>query len=126
MQVADKFTVLGDFDDATFTYNGITSTFFQRDGKFFVRTDGPDGELQDFEIAYTFGAVPLQQYLIEFPNGRYQMLSLCWDTRPERKAGSGGFTSTTLMRVSTMRMSCIGPGRIRTGTSCVPSATRPI
>ena len=91
MQVADKFTVLGDFDDATFTYNGITSTFFQRDDKFIVRTDGPDGELQDFEIAYTFGAVPLQQYLIEFPNGRYQMLSLCWDTRSEEEGGQRWF-----------------------------------
>ena len=91
MQVADKFTVLGDFDDATFTYNGVTSTFFERDGKFFVQTDGPDGELQDFEIAYTFGAVPLQQYLIEFPDGRYQVSSLCWDTRPAEEGGQRWF-----------------------------------
>ena len=91
MQVADKFTVLGDFDDATFTYNGVTSTFFQRDGEFFVRTDGPDGELHDYEIAYTFGVVPLQQYLIEFPDGRYQALSLCWDTRPAEEGGQRWF-----------------------------------
>ena len=91
MQVADKSTILGDFDDATFTYNGVTSTFFERDGKYFVRTDGADGELQDFEIAYTFGAVPLQQYLIEFPGGRYQALSLCWDTRPVEEGGQRWF-----------------------------------
>ena len=91
MQVADKFTVLGDFDDATFTYNDITSTFFQRGGKFFIRTDGPDGNLEDYEIAYTFGAVPLQQYLIEFPDGRYQVSSLCWDTRPAEEGGQRWF-----------------------------------
>ncbi len=91
MEVADKSTVLGDFADATFTFNGVTSTFFKRDGKFFVRTDGPDGELQDYEIAYTFGAVPLQQYLIEFPKGRYQALSLCWDTRSAEEGGQRWF-----------------------------------
>ena len=30
-----------------------------------VRTDGTDGNLHDYEIKYTFGATPLQQYLIE-------------------------------------------------------------
>src|SRR5262245_43613086 len=43
MQVADPSTVLGDFNNATFTYNGVTSTFYKKDGGFFVRTDGPDG-----------------------------------------------------------------------------------
>ena len=91
MQVADKSSVLGDFDDATFTYDGLTSTFFRKDGKYFVRTDGPDGELEEYEIAYTFGAVPLQQYLIEFPDGRYQALSVCWDTRPVDEGGQRWF-----------------------------------
>ena len=34
------------------------------------RTDGRDGRLEDFAIAYTFGVDPLQQYLIELPDGR--------------------------------------------------------
>ena len=91
MQEADSLTVLGDFDDASFTYNGVTSTFFKRDGDFFVRTDGPDGELHEYPIAYTFGAVPLQQYLIEFPDGRYQPLAICWDTRPREEGGQRWF-----------------------------------
>src|SRR5262245_19921522 len=37
MQVANEQTVLGDFDNATFTYRDVTTTFFRRDGKFFVR-----------------------------------------------------------------------------------------
>ena len=67
MQHASASTVLGDFDNVTVRYNGIVSTFFTRDGKFFVNTDGPDGKLADFEIVYTFGLYPLQQYLVGLP-----------------------------------------------------------
>jgi hypothetical protein len=87
MEPANEKTVLGDFNDATFTYGDVTSTFFRRDGRFMVRTDGPDGALQDYEIAYTFGFTPLQQYLIGFPDGRYQMLGIAWDSRPKEQGG---------------------------------------
>ena len=76
MQEASEATVLGDFQNATFSYAGVTSSFYRRDGAFFVRTDGPDGDLHDYEISYTFGVTPLQQYLIAFPDGRYQALNM--------------------------------------------------
>ena len=91
MQVADANTVLGNFKDATFTYAGVTTKFFQRDGKFVVRTDGPDGTLHDYEVGYTFGVTPLQQYLIAFPDGRLQALSIAWDTRPKEQGGQRWF-----------------------------------
>ena len=91
MQVANTTTVLGDFDDASFTYLGVTSTFYKRDGKFFARTEGPDGKPSDYEIAYTFGVFPLQQYLVAFPGGRYQALSVCWDSRPVEQGGQRWF-----------------------------------
>ena len=74
MQVASETTVLGDFADRRFAYGAITSTFFRREGRYMVRTGGPDGKLADFEIKYTFGVRPLQQYLIELPGAviRYQ------------------------------------------------------
>jgi len=84
MQDADDQAVLGNFDNATFHYNGITSRFFKRDGTYFVRTDGPDGKLGDFPIKHTFGVEPLQQYLIELPGGRLQALSIAWDTKRKR------------------------------------------
>lgn len=87
MQPASDSTVLGDFDDAAFTEDGTTSRFFRRDGGFFVNTAGPDGELHDYEVRFTFGVAPLQQYLVPFPGGRLQPLTLAWDTRP---AASGG------------------------------------
>jgi tetratricopeptide (TPR) repeat protein len=91
MQEAGKETVLGNFDGATFDANGVTSTFYQKDRKFFVRTDGPDGKLHDYPISHTFGVTPLQQYLIAFPKGRYQALNIAWDTRPRAEGGQRWF-----------------------------------
>ena len=91
MQEATEETVLGDFDGASFTHFGVTSTFFRRVGRFFVRTDGPDGRPHDYPIAYTFGVFPLQQYLIAFPGGRYQALNVVWDTRPKKDGGQRWF-----------------------------------
>lgn len=91
MQPATAATVLGDFNDASLTHFGVTSSFFKKDGRFMVRTGGPDGKLQDYMVKYTFGVTPLQQYLIEFPGGRLQALGLAWDTRPEEQGGQRWF-----------------------------------
>jgi tetratricopeptide (TPR) repeat protein len=91
MQVADEKSVLGNFANAKYAYAGTTSTFLRRDGKFFVNTDGADGKLADFEIKYTFGVRPLQQYLVEFPGGRMQALSIAWDSRPKAQGGQRWF-----------------------------------
>ena len=91
MQVADERTVLGDFNDATFSHFGVTSRFFRRDGKFMVRTDGPDGKLADFTVRHTFGVYPLQQYLIDIGGGRVQALTIAWDARPKAAGGQRWF-----------------------------------
>ncbi|VUX46113.1 conserved exported hypothetical protein [Candidatus Defluviicoccus seviourii] len=91
MAEATEQNVLGDFDGATFTYGDVTSRFFKRDGKFFVHTDGTDGKLADFQIRYTFGFYPLQQYLIAFTDGRMQALGIAWDSRPKDKGGQRWF-----------------------------------
>ena len=83
MEIATEETVLGDFNDAVFERLGVTTRFFRRDGKFFVNTEGPDGENHDYEIKYTFGIDPLQQYMVEFPDGRVQVLRVSWDTQQE-------------------------------------------
>ena len=84
MQIATDKTVLGDFNNTSFNHFGVTSRFFKKEGKFFVHTEGADGQLGDFEIKYTFGVEPLQQYLIEFPRGRLQGLTIAWDTEQKR------------------------------------------
>jgi predicted CXXCH cytochrome family protein len=87
MQEATAATVLGDFDDASFTYNSITSRFTKRGESFWVSTDGPDGKLQDYRVEYTFGVEPLQQYLLALPGGRLQALNIAWDSRPAEEGG---------------------------------------
>jgi len=84
MQEASEQSVLGDFRNTSFTYAGVISRFFRRDGKFFVNTDGPDGKLADFQVKHVFGVDPLQQYLIELSGGRMQALSIAWDTKRKR------------------------------------------
>jgi len=81
MAVASDTSVRGDFNNAEFTYNGITSKFYKRDGKFWVYTEGTGGKMQEYQITHTFGIRPLQQYLIPFENGKYQCLPIAWNTR---------------------------------------------
>ncbi|HHH45529.1 MAG TPA: tetratricopeptide repeat protein [Thiotrichales bacterium] len=91
MQPATSDTVLGDFNDARFRYNGVETRFFRSNGRFMVRTDGPDGRLRDYVIAWTLGVEPLQQYLVEFPGGRLQALGIAWDSRPKDEGGQRWF-----------------------------------
>jgi len=84
MDAAAESTVLGDFDNAEFEYFGTTSRFYRKDGRFFVYTQGPGGEMGEFEVNYTFGVYPLQQYLVPFPGGRLQCLPIAWDAREKK------------------------------------------
>ena len=87
MKVASPETVLGDFDNASFSHGGVTSTFSQRSNQYYVHTQGADGRYRDFKIDYSFGVYPLQQYLISFPDGRVQALTIAWDSRPKQQGG---------------------------------------
>ncbi len=93
MDLATDETVLGDFNDAELEHDGMTSRMF-RDGKrFMVHTDGPTGEMEDFQVKYVFGVHPLQQYMVEFDRtpdmpddevARLQVLRISWDTVSKR------------------------------------------
>jgi hypothetical protein len=84
MAAATEKTVLGDFGNAVFERFDVTSRFYRKNGGFFVHTQGPGGKMDDFEIKYTFGAYPLQQYLIPFPGGRLQCLTIAWDVKEKK------------------------------------------
>lgn len=91
MEVATEQTVLGDFGDAVFHHRGQATRFFREQDRFMVRTEGPDGEIGDYPIRYTFGVSPLQQYLIELPGGRLQALGIAWDSRRPSQGGQRWF-----------------------------------
>ncbi|MEI8156012.1 MAG: tetratricopeptide repeat protein [Burkholderiales bacterium] len=79
MALATPISVRGAFDGRQFKHAGVTSRFFKRGDQYFVNTDGPNGKLADFEVRYTFGVEPLQQYLIAMAGGRFQALQIAWD-----------------------------------------------
>jgi len=91
MQEATPETVLGDFAAADFEHNGERTSFARKGDAFFVTTPGPDGERTEYEVVYTFGYVPLQQYLVAFPGGRYQALGVAWDSRSTADGGGRWF-----------------------------------
>ena len=93
MDRATDLSVLGDFNDTEFTHSGVTSRMYRDGNKFMVHTEGPQGKPLDFEVKYTFGVEPLQQYLVEMDrpadmddddNSRVQVLPICWDTTASR------------------------------------------
>ncbi len=84
MDHANEQSVLGDFSDVEFEHDGVISRFYRKEDKYFVFTEGPGGEMAEFEVRYTFGIEPLQQYLVPFPGGRLQALTVAWDTDEQR------------------------------------------
>lgn len=93
MELATDDTVLGDFSNVTFEHDGIVNRLFRDGSRFMVHTEGPSGEMQDFEIKYVFGFDPLQNYMVEFDRSddmpadeiaRLQVLRITWDTQRKR------------------------------------------
>jgi Flp pilus assembly protein TadD len=100
MQEATPNTVLARFDESTYSSDSVTTKFFRRTNRYFVNTEGADGKSHDFEIRYTFGVYPLQQYLVAFPDGRIQPLPIAWDSRPAAQGGQRWFHLNPGTRVS--------------------------
>ena len=94
MELPNEETVRADFNNSTFENYGITTRFFRENEKYLVETENQQGGMEIFEVAYTFGWEPLQQYLVKFPDGRMQVLPTCWDV--EKKSG------TTCIRMSVL------------------------
>ena len=91
MRPAIDSAVQGDFGDRRLVYYGDTVRFTRTDGRPTVILTGPDGRPASYPITHTFGADPLQQYLVAFPRGRYQALPVAWDTRPDTAGGGRWF-----------------------------------
>jgi predicted CXXCH cytochrome family protein len=90
MQVANEQTIEGHFE-GTLKQDGAVASFSKRGNAYLVKTDGPDGKPAEFEVKYTFGVYPLQQYLVAFPDGRLQALRASWDARPAAEGGQRWF-----------------------------------
>jgi len=87
MQEANKDTVLGDFNQIKFSFHNTTALFYTQNKNYFVKTQNEQGVITEYKILYTFGFTPLQQYLVDFGQGKLQALSIAWDSRPQAKGG---------------------------------------
>jgi tetratricopeptide (TPR) repeat protein len=84
MDSATAATVLGNFDNYEYRHKGQIHRMFRKEGKFYINTNGTDGKFGDYQVAYTFGYTPLQQYLVPFEGGKLQCLPIAWDTEKKR------------------------------------------
>ena len=87
MQAANVASVLGDFADVSVPYFDTSATFTRREGRYFATAENAKGEQEEFEVTHTFGVTPLQQYLVDVPGGRKQVLQYAWDSRPKADGG---------------------------------------
>ncbi len=87
MLLPSETSVLGDFGDVTVEFHGIETRLFRADGRYKIATAGSDGKPAEFDIAYTFGHYPVQQYLVDIGNGHLQALNVAWDSRPAAQGG---------------------------------------
>ena len=80
MQVANDSTILGDFNNVKAEIDGVKYLFFKRANSFYVLVKEIDNSEIEYEITYAFGVTPLQQYLVDFGDGKKQVLRVTWDS----------------------------------------------
>ena len=91
MKHATDKSVLGNFNNSVLGQGKNKSLFFKQKDNFWVNIKGPDGKFNDYQIKYTFGYEPLQQYMVEFDDGRVQLIPFAWDSRSKEQGGQRWF-----------------------------------
>lgn len=86
MSVATVNNVLGDFNNVIFEHYSQTAIFKMKEDKFFIEME-ENGDVTEYQVDYTFGHYPLQQYLIEIKPGAFQVFPFAWDSRSKSKGG---------------------------------------
>lgn len=86
MAIADKKSVLADFNNVDVEHYGQKAHFFIKDERYQV-TISYDDKKDTFPIKYTFGHFPLQHYLVETEKGKLQVLPFAWDARDKKQGG---------------------------------------
>ncbi|MBE7215922.1 deca-heme c-type cytochrome [Shewanella benthica] len=91
MRHADVDSVRGNFNDFTLMHDDLANRFFTKGEQYWVKIAGNDGKLNDYQIKYTLGYDPLQQYMVEFEDGRVQLIPFAWDSRNQEDGGQRWF-----------------------------------
>lgn len=86
MALADKTTILADFNNKQVEHYGQKAHFFIKNSRYQV-TISYDNKTDTYPIKYTFGHFPLQQYLVETEKGKLHVLPFAWDAREKADGG---------------------------------------
>jgi len=86
MAIADKNSVLANFNNVDVKHYGQKAHFYIKDERYQVKI-AYDDNVNNYQIKYTFGHYPLQQYLVETQKGKLQVLPFAWDARPKSDGG---------------------------------------
>lgn len=88
MALPDASSVLANFNNQTASHYTQRARFFTENDLYKATIfDSEDDTGETFDIKYTFGHFPLQQYLVETSSGRLQVLPFAWDSRPKDGGG---------------------------------------
>ena len=82
-QPASPSSVVADFGNASYTYQGITSRFTRDGDRFYIETLGRNGAMQRFPIVLTVGSRRVQQYVTRAGN-QHLRLPLAWNITERR------------------------------------------
>ncbi|WP_394173197.1 multiheme c-type cytochrome [Thalassotalea litorea] len=91
MAHANQASVLGDFANANIEFNGEIYRFYQKKNNYYARIKDADGQFNDYQILYTFGVYPLQQYMVDIGQGKIQLIPFAWDSREQEQGGQRWF-----------------------------------
>lgn len=95
MRNANQESVLADFNEIEEIVHDVNYRFYTNDEQenlsYWVMVQEPNEPEQHFEISYTFGYTPLQQYMVELEDGHVQVLNMAWDSRPQSEGGQNWF-----------------------------------
>ena len=90
-QHATREAVLGDFENASLVYQGVTSRFTRDGDRHFIETLSPAGAMERHEVVMTVGSRRIQQYVTSI-GGRHVRLPLAWNVEERRWIHlNGGF-----------------------------------
>ncbi len=91
MQPASLETLLGDFSTSA-QQGSLVATFSRNEQGAWVKLQEGDAKATEHKVVHVFGIAPLQQYLTQAPDGRFQVLPFAWDTRAKAIGGQRWFT----------------------------------
>lgn len=88
--------VLGDFNQQIVIFDDVKTEFTKSEDGYFITTQMANAQngakkAKRYQVAFTFGYTPLQQYLINIGDGKLQAFDIAWDSRPTSEGGQRWF-----------------------------------